>query len=153
MADKATKVTGGCHCGAVRYEAEAFLHSAHYCHCGDCRKSSGQPASIAVPVKAGSLRFTKDQPKYYVSSEWGQRGFCANCGSRIVWQPTDADQDWLIGLDVGSLDNPAEARPNQHIFVDRQLPWYRLADDLPRTRSDEIEDVVAAWKAERLSEF
>ena len=37
-----------------------------------------------------------------------------------------------------------------HIFVDSQLPWYRLDDDLPRARSDEMDGVVENWKAERL---
>ena len=85
-----------------------------------------------MPVKAGSLKFTKDQPKYYASSEWGQRGFCADCGSRIVWRPQDAGQDWLVSLDVGSLDKPEAVRPHLHIFVDRQLPWYEIADDAQR---------------------
>ena len=150
MGNGAKEVTGGCLCGAVRYEAAVFLHSAYYCHCGDCRKSCGQPAEIGVPVEAGSLRFTGDEPKYYVSSDWGQRGFCQHCGSRIIWRPLDPEQEWQINLDVGSLDNPEDVRPCLHIYVDRQLQWYRIDDDLPRRRSDEIDDVVAAWKEERL---
>jgi adenylate cyclase len=150
MGDPARRVTGGCLCGAVRYEAEVFLQSAHYCHCKDCQRSSGQPAEIAVPVKVGTLRFTKGKPKYYSSSPWAQRGFCADCGSRIVWQPRDPQEAWSTNINVGSLDNPEDARPSMHIFVDRQLPWYKLDDNLPRARSDEMEPVVAAWKQELL---
>ena len=150
MGEPAQRVTGGCLCGAVRYEAEAFLRSAYYCHCKDCQKSSGQPAEITVPVKAGSLRFTNEEPKYYLSSEWGQRGFCPHCGSRIVWRPREPADEWQTNLDVGSLDNPENVRPRMHIFVDRQLPWYRANDDLPQARSDEMDRVVAAWKEERL---
>ena len=62
----------------------------------------------------------------------------------------DPEQEWQINLDVGSLDNPEDVRPCLHIYVDRQLQWYRIDDDLPRRRSDEIDDVVAAWKEERL---
>ena len=49
MGDWAQPVTGGCLCGAVRYEAEVFLQSAYYCHCKSCQKSSGQPAEMARP--------------------------------------------------------------------------------------------------------
>jgi hypothetical protein len=150
MREPARRVTGGCLCGAVRYEAEVFLQSAHYCHCKDCQRSSGQPAEIAVPVKVGTLRFTKGEPKYYGSSAWAQRGFCADCGSRIVWRPRDPQEEWSTNVNVGTLDNPEDARPSMHIFVDRQLPWYKLDDTLPRARSDEMEPVVAAWKEELL---
>lgn len=151
MSDPARSVTGGCLCGAVRYEAEVFLHGAFYCHCKICQKSTGQPAEIAVPVKAGSLEFGKEKPKYYMSSEWGQRGFCPHCGSRILWRPYDPEAEWLTNVDVCSLDHPEDARPGMHTFVDRQLPWYKLDDDLPRARSDEMDQIVATWKEERLA--
>lgn len=153
MRDQARRVTGGCLCGAVRYEADALLQSAYYCHCKDCQKSSGQPASIGVPVKVGSLRFISEEPKYYISSEWGRRGFCPHCGSRIIWRPRDPEDEWTTNVDVCSLDNPEDVRPSMHIFVDRQLPWYKLDDDLPRARSDEMDQIAAGWKEERLRDL
>jgi hypothetical protein len=144
------RVTGGCLCGAVRYEAEAFLQRAYYCHCRDCLKSTGQVVSTGVPVRTGSLRFTKGELKYYNSSEWGRRGFCADCGSRIVWRPRRAEDDWQTNLEAGSLDNPEDVRPRMHIFADRQLPWFEIDDSLPRARADEMERVNESWKQERL---
>ena len=127
-----TKVSGGCLCGLIRYEAEVFLKNGYICHCTICQKSSGQPAEIAVLVKAGTLRYLKDEPKYYVSSEIGKRGFCAECGSRIVWQASDPQYEWTTNLDVGSLDNPSDARMACHIYADTQLPWYKVCEDLPK---------------------
>src|SRR5262245_36053562 len=127
MKDKPRKVTGGCLCGRVRYEAQVFLESAILCHCRICQKSTGQPAEISVPIKAGTLTFTKSKPRYYASSEHGKRGFCEDCGSRLVWQALDPDSDWLTNVDVGSLDDPSVSRPSEHIFVDTQLPWYDVA--------------------------
>jgi hypothetical protein len=150
MGKQSRKATGGCLCGAVRYEAEVFLESAYYCHCKDCQKSSGQPAEVGVPVKVGSLRFTGEDPKYYISSQWGERGFCPHCGSRIIWRPRDPENEWSTNLSACSLDDPQDVRPNLHTFADRQLPWYNIADNLPRARSDEMDQVVAAWKKERL---
>jgi hypothetical protein len=152
MTDIAQKVAGGCHCGAVRYEAEVFLQSAYYCHCTTCQNLSGQPFEIGVPVKVGSMRFTKGEPLYYTSSEWGQRGFCRTCGSRIIFMPLNAEDEWLINLDICSLDNPDQAKPNMHIFVDSKLPWYKIDDDLPCYRSDELDDLLPMWKEERLKD-
>jgi hypothetical protein len=63
MEDEAHKVTGGCLCGAVRYDAEVYLKQAQYCHCRTCQRSSGAPVEIGVLVRPGTLAFTKDDPK------------------------------------------------------------------------------------------
>ncbi len=152
MRDTPKHVTGGCLCGKVRYEAQVFLKSAYYCHCRMCQKSSGQPAEITVPIKAGTLVFTKAKPKYYVSSEHGQRGFCEHCGSRLVWQALDPESDWQTNVTVGSLDDPAEARPSNHIFVDTQLTWYEIDEELPKFREAEVEAMLDVWKQERTSD-
>jgi hypothetical protein len=132
MKATATSVTGGCLCGLIRYEAEVFLKNGYICHCTICQKSSGQPAEITVLIKAGTLKYLKGEPKYYATSEVGKRGFCSECGSRIVWQATDPENDWTTNLDVGCLDNPSEARMTCHIYADTQLPWYRICEDLPK---------------------
>ncbi len=152
MRDTAKTVTGGCLCGKVRYEAQVFLKSGYYCHCRMCQKSSGQPAEITVPIKAGTLVFTKSAPKYYVSSEYGKRGFCEDCGSRLLWKSVDPANDWLTNIDVGSLDNPDEARPSNHIFVDTKLPWYVIDEHLPKFREAEVEAMLRLWKQERMSD-
>lgn len=89
------RVTGGCLCGNIRYEADVFLHNGYICHCTICQRSTGQPAEITVLIKAGTLKYLKEEPKYFVSSDTGKRGFCENCGSRIVWQALAAEDDWL----------------------------------------------------------
>ena len=137
-----TKVSGGCLCGRVRYEAEVFLKNGYICHCTTCQKSSGQPAEITVMIKAGTLKYLKDEPKYYFSSKSGKRGFCEECGSRIVWQAIDPEDDWSTNLDVGSLDNPTEARMTCHIYADTQLPWYRICEELPKFAEKDLDAMV-----------
>ena len=112
---KAEKVTGGCFCGAVRYEAEVYLHDAYYCHCRICQKWTGAPAEIAVNVKPGSLRFTKGEPKYHPTSHFAERGFCPDCGSRLIWRPLLPEiPEWWVGFSVGSLDHPENAVQRLH---------------------------------------
>jgi hypothetical protein len=132
MKAETTPVTGGCLCGRVRYEADVFLHNGYICHCTICQKSTGQPAEITVLIKAGTLRFLQDQPRFYANSASGQRGFCGTCGARIVWQALDPAEDWTTNLCVGSLDQRAAARVTCHIYADSQLPWYRVCEDLPK---------------------
>jgi hypothetical protein len=132
MGSVVEKVTGGCLCGRIRYEAEVFLKNGYICHCTICQKSTGQPAEITVLIKPGTLRYLQGEPKYYPSSLFGKRGFCPDCGSRLVWQAIDPEDDWSTNLTVGSLDNPSEARVTCHMYADTQLPWYRVMEELPK---------------------
>ena len=144
MDERADKVTGGCLCGAVRYQAEAYVTLAYYCHCRMCQRSSGTPAEVAVLVRPGTLAFTGEEPTFYRSSPFGRRGFCRRCGSRLVWMSPDRPA-WT-NLAVGSLDRPEDVVPREHACVESQLPWYRPGDDLPRRRSDQIPELVEAWR-------
>ena|SRR5690242_1552181 len=146
--DVAVPVTGGCLCGAVRFEGKAFLHSAYYCHCTTCQKSTGEPFEIGVPIKTGTLRFTKGEPTYYQSSNFGKRGFCAKCGSRLVWAPANSSDGWGTNVAVCSLDNPADVRPRYHTYTDTKLPWLHIPDGLPQFAEPEMQPLIDRWKAE-----
>lgn len=148
MEHETTKVTGGCLCGRVRYEAEVFLQNGYICHCTICQRSTGQPAEITVLIKAGTLRYLQDEPTYYASSAFGKRGFCGTCGSRLVWQAIQPEDDWLTNLTVGTLDRPAEARMSRHIFADMQLPWYRVCEDLPKLASGDADLLIRLLRKE-----
>lgn len=148
MPHAATRVTGGCLCGQVRYEAEVFLHNGYICHCTICQRSTGQPAEITVLIRAGTLRYTRGEPKYFASSPDGKRGFCVDCGSRLVWQALREADDWLTNLTVGTLDLPGEARMTRHIYAETALPWYRPCDDLPRYEGKDAERLIEELRQE-----
>lgn len=144
----AAKVTGGCLCGRVRYEAEVFLENGYICHCTICQRSTGQPAEITVLIRAGTLRYLKDEPRYYISSPDGKRGFCDHCGSRIVWQALRAEDDWLTNITVGTLDRPQDVRMSRHIYADTQLPWYKVCEDLPKLKAADAELLIDLLRKE-----
>jgi hypothetical protein len=146
--EAAVPMTGGCLCGAVRFSGEALLRSAYYCHCTTCQKSSGEPFEIGVPIRTGTLRFTKGKPKYYQSSSFGKRGFCAVCGSRLLWAPATGTDEWGTNVAVCALDNPADVRPSCHTYTDTKLPWFDMADGLPQFTEREMPPVIERWKAE-----
>ncbi|MFN5717058.1 MAG: GFA family protein [Bradyrhizobium sp.] len=66
-------VTGGCHCGEIRYEVtgEPVVHAL--CHCTDCRRHAGAPLVGWVMVAEDALKVTRGEPRVYRSSEHGRR--------------------------------------------------------------------------------
>jgi hypothetical protein len=143
MSDEFVPVTGGCLCQAVRYEADANLREAFYCHCKTCQKTSGAPATVGVMVKPGTLEFTKEEPKFFQSSPFARRSFCQNCGSRLFWTSPDK-ADWVIAF-AGSLDHPEHVVPTEHLSVESQLPWHEVTDNLPRKRTEDDPELMNLW--------
>jgi len=134
MSDKTTPITGGCLCGAVRYEASEPPTDSAYCHCRMCQRWTGAPVSAAVCFRIAALATTHGQPKFYNSSPSVERGFCSDCGSSLLARYSDFGEVWVK---IGSLDNPQNALPQRHMSIESQLPWHVIADDLPRIRSEE----------------
>ncbi len=136
-----TARSGGCQCGAVRYRIEGELGSASICHCRMCQKAFGAFYGPYVSVRREQLTWTRGQPKYFASSNLVRRGFCGDCGTQLSFE----GGPWF-DVAIGSLDNPAEARPVREIGVEGKLPW---ADELCRLpgRSPDEEAKLAGYYA------
>jgi hypothetical protein len=128
-------ITGGCLCGAVRYEATVAPTDVSYCHCRMCQRHFGNPVGVYVSFPDNGLRFTKGKPKLYRSSDFGQRGFCADCGTPLSWVYVRKPE--RISVSVGSLDHPERFPPVEHWGIESQIPWLHIDDDLPRRHTDE----------------
>ena len=50
------KITGGCHCGAITYEAEVDPDHTSICHCTDCQQLSGTVFRTSIRAPATSSR-------------------------------------------------------------------------------------------------
>ena len=121
---------GGCLCGAVRYRATASPVRGVMCHCPQCKKHSGAPALSFVHFPARSFSWTLGAPTLYQSSQFAQRGFCANCGSTLSMHEEVLADRMLIA--VGSLDEPGRVHIDDHVWTKDQLAWFKIDDGLPR---------------------
>ena len=129
-----TKVTGGCQCGAVRYEWVGGLKYASVCHCRMCQKASGQPYMAFTGGKLEHLRWTRGQPAIFKSSEHGERGFCSACGTPLTYRMTSTGR---ISVTMASLDNPEAIRPTKAYGIEGKLSWTDGVSGLPAQRTED----------------
>ena len=123
-------VTGGCSCGAVRYECTAEPTYMFKCHCRDCQYVSGSAYMPVYYVPKTAFRFTKGDVKRHETQSLrggtNLRGFCADCGSRL----TGGESERGIGIAAPSLDDPRAFRPTFHTFTVDAEPWDLLEPEL-----------------------
>ena len=127
--------TGGCLCGAIRYECTAEPIGMMKCHCRDCQHATGGPfaPAILIPAKAFELRQGTLRHHLAPRKNGGQhkRGFCAECGSRITGGESETPSD-MIGVLAGSLDDPSQFEPTMDIFTCDAQPWDRMEPTLQK---------------------
>jgi hypothetical protein len=125
--------TGGCLCGAVRYEAGGEPLFSLQCHCRDCQRASGAAHVSAVRLPSAEFRITKGTPKTYIAkSEAGNdisRVFCSDCGTPLYVQvSTRLD---MVGLRVTTFDDPSWFKPDANIFTKSAQPWDHMDPAVP----------------------
>jgi hypothetical protein len=117
----------------VRYEAAGESEFSLLCHCRDCQRSSGTAFVAAMRLPSAGFRITAGTPKRYVgaadSGNAISRWFCGDCGSPIYIQV--ASRPDIIGLRVGTLDDPSQFRPEANIFTKSAQPWVPLSGNVP----------------------
>ena|SRR5260221_372018 len=138
---KAKTIHGGCLCRAVRYEATGPPCNVTHCHCAHCRRNSGAPFVTWASFKRKNFRITQGQMR---DIWWAGclRSFCPRCGTALTF--TSAPNSDEVNLTVCSLDDPRAIVPADHTWVEDQLPWIRLADELPvhpqKRRSSQLKE-------------
>jgi len=124
-------ISGGCLCGAVRYECAEESGGGH-CHCNDCRRSSGTGhcSHMIVPESGfavnGEIRFF-DKPAD--SGNMVSRGFCPTCGAALY--STNAGMPGVVFVRASSLDDPEHFRPQMTVYTDRAASWDHMDASLP----------------------
>ena len=120
-------ITGGCLCGALRYEANAAPFYAGYCFCEDCRKASGSGFIAFMGFPASVLRITGDVVTHTMEQKDGrksERNFCPSCGGLVYGGVRGVSEQHTIY--AGSLDDPAHFKPTMAIFNSQRPAWVVL---------------------------
>ncbi len=118
---------GGCLCGGVRYQVQGELRPVMYCHCDQCRKTSGHFVA-ATACSPDQLTFVEDGGlTWFRSSDIAERGFCSRCGSNLFWQP---DHHRHMSIMAGTLDNSEGLAASAHIYVKDAACYTTLSDGL-----------------------
>lgn len=133
MAEASFPLTGGCGCGAVRFEVSEPFASSNYCHCTRCQRRTGTAASANGRTVPGTFRLTAGEEHL---RSWAPKGgaeklFCSLCGSAVFSRT--AGNPPGVGVRLGAVDGDPGIRPQWHQYVAYAASWEEIADDgLPR---------------------
>ena len=128
-------MSGGCLCGAVRFELTRPPEpgAAGYCHCRRCQRRTGTASSVQVRIDGSSLRILEgeDLVRAYRPPDGFEKLFCVECGASLFARnPSDASQ---VSVRLGAFDGDPGVRPSWRQFVAYAAPWEPIPDDgLPR---------------------
>ena len=129
----ASKTTGGCLCGAVRYEIIGNLRNIVNCHCSKCRRFHGNFGAYTSISEKDLILVKKEGLKWFhsITDETADvyRGFCSHCGSSLFWHPKGRVN---ISVAAGSLDEPTHLKTMGHIWLSQAGDYYSIDDELPK---------------------
>lgn len=125
-----TPQTGGCQCGAIRYEltdAPAFVFA---CHCSDCQSQSGSAFGMAAMMRHSDFRLTHGSPAVFEQTTGsGQKRicwFCRDCGTRLVHMMPGELGRIYRNVKPGTLDDASWVRPAAHFWTRSAMPWVQF---------------------------
>lgn len=99
-------LTGGCGCGAVRFEVTEPLVEALYCHCTRCQRRTGTAASASARPAPGSFRIVKGESELRAWRPEGgfEKCFCGECGSAVSAAiqriTTPSSSVWAVSIQI-----------------------------------------------------
>jgi hypothetical protein len=128
----APTATGRCVCGAIHYELRGDLRGILVCHCVECRRYHGTSGAYTSVAREGlTLHDPDDQLRWFPGPQsvtGGERGFCARCGSSLLWREPGST---TYSVAAGGLDGPTGLRIVQHIWDEQRADWEPV-DDVSR---------------------
>jgi hypothetical protein len=139
---------GGCACGTVRYRLTSEPLFIHCCHCLNCQRQTGSAFVINLLLETDRVEVLTGEPQPIDVPRDGtaQRIFrCPSCQVAVFSEYGWPELRFVRG---GTLDQPAAATPDVHIFTKSKLPWVDLPDNTPAF--DVYYDSRALWPAASL---
>ena len=127
--------TGGCLCGAIRYEITQPPLVTYTCHCAVCQRLTGSAFSSAIVVAAEACRFVGSGVRSFQrladSGRVVTRWVCVGCGTWLCngAKPGTALPGTFVAVRAGTLDDTSWLRPTAHFWTRSAQPWVTLPED------------------------
>jgi hypothetical protein len=144
-------LTGGCSCGAIRYQIASFPLLVYACNCTDCQTASGSAFALNMPVLTKDFHILQGEPKgWHRLSPKGvpvTSRFCADCGARLYGER--ATRPHIVNVRAGTLDDTRWIVPLAHIFARSAQPWmqYPADADCYETQPADFSALMLKWRA------
>ena len=125
------KISGGCYCGSLRYEANGDVEASIQCHCRECQYITGGNPNVIMIMPLSGFEFVKGIPKTFKRKDIEKavtRLFCENCGTGIGTKNPNRPNS--IILKVGTFDNPSIFKPDIAIFTIDKQKFHYIEDGL-----------------------
>jgi hypothetical protein len=125
--------TGGCACGAIRYEISGEPLFQNHCQCRDCQRKSGTGHGSYLSFARAGVRLRGEARHWDLLADSGitkTRAFCPACGSPVSM--TFSNQPEVFTVHAASLDDPGRFRPQAVTYTVRGHAWDRLDPALAR---------------------
>jgi hypothetical protein len=122
--------TGGCLCGAVRWQLDQRPLAVNACHCMDCKKSTGATNVLMLLAQSEAFSSSGETQVYRKRADSGREldiHRCARCGTRMFHHNLSSKA--LIFITAGTLDDPGWAIPTSHIWVEKISPGVMMQGD------------------------
>jgi hypothetical protein len=120
--------TGGCACGAIRYEIQDQPVFENHCQCRDCQRRSGTGhGSYLTFADRTKVEITGEASSWRVVGDSGNEkihAFCPTCGTPVYL--SFAAMPTLFTIVATSLDTPELFRPTVVTYHSRALGWDRM---------------------------
>ncbi|MGB0412256.1 MAG: GFA family protein [Pikeienuella sp.] len=125
-------MTGGCYCGALRYETVGKPVLKAQCHCRECQYLSGGGPNYFMLVAPDGFAYTSGTPEHFERDDLAEpvrREFCGTCGTGILTRRKDQAE---LVLKIGTLDDPSLFdAPRIAIFTCDAQSFHHVPDGIP----------------------
>lgn len=125
--DMGSHITGGCQCGAIKYESDSDPIIGLHCYCRQCQRITGAGHASQFGLPQAGVRMTGEVSKFELVADSGNAVtscFCPKCGSPI-YKTTSGMPD-LQFFHVGTLENPEAFSATRAVWTSQKLPWDQL---------------------------
>ena len=123
--------TGGCQCGALRYEITQAPQMVYACHCTDCQRMTSSAFSMALVLPADAFQLVRGEPRVVQrtadSGRVTTRWLCPECGSWISAGPRPGSTV-PRNVRAGTLDDTSWLRPTVHLWTRSKQPWIAIPE-------------------------